>query len=130
MVAITALAFFKADVGRADVLLTAGAFVIGMFFVVLAQVAAFLAMSKRAEVSTFYWSEQFQRIAALQMNHLNSLADADANSDRAIASTGVSQSNVWRLAGIVCFGLSLTAFVFGCGWGAWIVRLAREIAAR
>jgi hypothetical protein len=37
----TALAFFKADVGRSDLLLTAGAFIVGLVFVVLAQVAAF-----------------------------------------------------------------------------------------
>jgi hypothetical protein len=129
----TALAFFKADVGRADVLLTAGAFVVGLFFVVLAQVAAFFTMAKRAEASTFYWSEQFQRIDALR--YPNQSPEflgrmTNASSDRATGNTRVSRSNVWRWAGIGCFGLSLAAFVFGCGWGAWVVLLAKEVAAQ
>ena len=56
----TALAFFKADVGRLDVLWTAGAFVLGLFFAVLAQGAAFFTMAKRAEAATFFFEISFQ----------------------------------------------------------------------
>ena len=129
----TALAFFKADVGRADVLLTAGTFIAGLFFVVLAQLAAFFTMAKRAEASTFYSSEQFQRIAALQYppqspEFLERMTAAD--SDRANGNTRMSRSNVCRLVGLGFFAVSLAAFVFGCGWGAWVVLLAKEVAAR
>ena len=127
----TALAFFKADVGRADVLVTAGTFIVGLFFVVLAQLAAFFTMAKRAEASTFYSSEQFQRIAALQYPHqspefLERMAAAD--SDR--GNTRMSGSNVCRQVGLGFFAVSLAAFVFGCGWGAWVVLLAKEVASR
>ena len=129
----TALAFFKADVVRIDVILTAGAFIAGLFFVVLAQGAAFFTMAKRAEASGFYSSEQFQRIAAHQYPHQSteSLARvADANKDRTNALARSGHSDVWRLAGIAFFLLSLATFLFGCGWGARAVLLAKEIAAK
>jgi hypothetical protein len=129
----TALAFFKADVGRSDVLLTAGAFIVGLVFVVLAQVAAFCTMAKRAEASMFSVHEQFNRVAALQNPHqspeyINRLAAS--NSDGATSSKRLARSDKWRLVALFFFGLSLAAFVFGCGWGAWVVVLAKEVAAR
>jgi hypothetical protein len=60
------MAFFKADVGRGDILWTAGAFIAGLFFVVLAQVAAFFVMSKRSESSEALWLTQLQSVAATQ----------------------------------------------------------------
>ena len=129
----TALAFFKADVGRADVLLTAGAFVLGLFFVVLAQVAAFFTMSKRAEASTFFSSEQFQRVAAVQHHHQSpQFAErmTAADSDRVIGSKRIFWSDISRLVGLAFFGISLAAFVAGCGWGAWVVILAKEVATK
>jgi hypothetical protein len=129
----TALAFFKADVGRSDVLLTAGAFIVGLVFVVLAQAAAFFTMASRAEASQFYSSEQFQQIAAHQYPHQSAerlSRAADANKDQANALARTALSNIWRLAGLFFFGISLAAFVFGCGWGAWVVLLAKQVAAR
>jgi len=127
----TALAFFKADVGRSEVLLTAGAFVAGLLFVLLAQVAAFFTMAKRSEASSFYASEQFQRVAAHQYPHQSAECLArisDADKDRANALARTASSNVWRQVGLAFFFLSLAAFVAGCGWGAWVVILAKEAA--
>jgi hypothetical protein len=45
----TAMAFFKAEVAKSHLLITAGFFVAGLLFVVLAQAAAFFTMAKRAE---------------------------------------------------------------------------------
>jgi hypothetical protein len=129
----TALAFFKADVGRSDVLLTAGAFVVGLVFVVLAQVAAFFTMAKRSEASMFSVHEQFNRAAALQNPHqspeyINRLAAS--SSDGATGAMRLAHSHRWRLVALFFFGLSLAAFVFGCGWGAWVVLLAKEVTAQ
>src|SRR5437868_5998147 len=44
----TAMAFFKADVARVDVLWTAMAFIVGLLCVVIAQMAAFFTMAKRS----------------------------------------------------------------------------------
>ena len=129
----TALAFFKADVSRSDVLLTAGAFVVGLFFVVLAQVAAFFTMAKRAEASNYFSSEQFQRVAAHQYPHQSAeglARTADAEKDRATALARSAHSDVWRQVGLAFFAISLSAFVAGCGWGAWVVLLAKEVASR
>ena len=35
-----------------------------------------------------------------------------------------------RQVGLGFFAVSLAAFVFGCGWGAWVVLLAKEVASR
>ena len=129
----TALAFFKADVGRIDVLWTAGAFVAGLLFVLFAQVAAFFTMAKRAEASAFYASEQFQKVAAHQYPHQSAESLAritDAETDRTNALARIASSNVWRLTGLVFFFLSLAAFIAGCGWGARVVILAKEVAGQ
>jgi hypothetical protein len=129
----TALAFFKADVGRIDVLLTAVAFIVGLLFVVLAQVAAFFTMAKRAEASMFSVHEQFQRIAALQNPHqAPEFAErmAAATSDAKMGSKRLATSDKWRLIGLGFFVLSLAAFVAGCAWGAWVVILAKEVASQ
>jgi hypothetical protein len=65
----TAMAFFKADVGKVDVLWTASAFILGLLCVVLAQLAAFFVMLKRVEENTFLSHEQFEQLAALQFPH-------------------------------------------------------------
>jgi hypothetical protein len=106
---------------------------VGLFFVVLAQVAAFFTMAKRSEASGFFSSEQFQRVAANQYPHQSaeSLArGADAEKDRANALTRLAHSDVWRQVGLAFFVLSLALFVAGCAWGAWVVILAKEVAAR
>jgi hypothetical protein len=129
----TALAFFKADVGKLDVLWTAGAFVAGLFFVVLAQVAAFFTMAKRAEASTFFFADQHSRIDALRYHHeTKHYAErmAAAQTDYATGRRRIFLSDIWRLIGLFFFGLSLIAFVSGCGWGALVVMLAKEVAAK
>jgi hypothetical protein len=88
------------------------------------------AIFKRAETSQFHSSEQFQRIAALQYPHQHVARTADANKDRANALTQAAHSDVWRLAGIAFFLLSLATFLFGCGWVAWTLLLAKEVAAK
>lgn len=129
----TALAFFKADVAREHVLLTASAFIVGLLFVVLAQVAAFFTMAKRSEASMFSSHEQFNRIAAFQ-NPTQSTEYATwmaaATSDGKTALERLNCSDAWRQVGIAFFGLSLIGFVIGCGWGARAVLLANEVAAR
>jgi hypothetical protein len=108
----TALAFFKADVGKSDVLMTAGAFIVGLLSVVLAQLAAFFTMAVRSEASSFHWSEQFQRVAALQYHHQSAEALArasDAEKDRGNALARAAASNVWRVHGwlpVGCVGRS------------------------
>jgi hypothetical protein len=127
----TAMAFFKADVGRLDILWTAGAFIMGLLFVVLAQIAAFFTMSNRAESSQFSWSEQWERIAANQWPHPSderAVRMADAGKDRMNGLKRTTRSYVWRYAGIAFFFFSFAAFVAGCILGGWAVILAKEAA--
>ena len=128
-----ALAFFKADVGKVDVLWTAGAFIVGLFFVVLAQVAAFFTMSKRAEASTFFFGDQYSRIDALRYHHETAQYTERMAAAKADHATGISRifwSDICRYVGLAFFGVSLAAFVFGCVWGAWVVVLAKEVATK
>jgi hypothetical protein len=127
----TAMAFFRADVAKTDVLLTAGLFVAGLFFVVLAQGAAFFTMAKRAEgMDRLRW-EQFHRVAALAYPHqsvknteyLNTADQRYADGNRRLR-----RSDIYRIAGLVFFGASLIAFVIGCGWGACTVLAAKDRA--
>jgi hypothetical protein len=129
----TAMAFFKADVGRIDILWTASAFIVGLLCVVFAQVAAFFTMSSRAESATFHWSEQWQKIAAHQFRYPSderTAHDVAAGVDRANALKRTSRSNIWRIIGLVFFLLSLAAFLAGCLLGGWAVILAKEAATR
>ena len=64
-----AMAFFKADVPKTDIMWTAVFFIAGLLAVVLAQGAAFFTMAKRSESQENYKNEQFNRIAALSFNH-------------------------------------------------------------
>jgi hypothetical protein len=125
----TAMAFFKAEVAKGDVLLTAGFFVAGLLFVVVAQVAAFFTMAKRAEAQNRLHLEQAHRIAALAFPHqapanVDNLTKADQEHQKANGKLGCS--GVWRMIGLLFFSLSLFAFVFGCGWGANTVMAAKE----
>lgn len=125
----TAMAFFKADVGRTEILWTALAFIVGLLCVVVAQIAAFFTTSKRAESANFHWSEQWQRIAAHQFPYPSDerkARDDSAQADRANALTRMDHSNVWRYVGLTFFFLSLIAFVCGCVLGGWAVILAKE----
>jgi hypothetical protein len=125
----TAMAFFRADVAKTDVLLTAGLFVFGLFFVVLAQAAAFFTMAKRAEASDRLGWEQFNRVAALgfqRQTPQNTEFVELADDQLADARRRLGRSDVYRIAGLVFFGASLIAFVIGCGWGARTVLAAKE----
>jgi hypothetical protein len=127
----TAMAFFRADVAKSDVLLTAGLFVIGLFFVVLAQAAAFFTMAKRAEATDRLRWEQFHRVAALGYTHQTppNTEHLRAGDERhADANKRLGRSDIYRVAGLVFFGASLIAFVVGCGWGARTVITAKERA--
>lgn len=116
----TAMAFFKADVGKIDILSTAGAFVIGLLFVVFAQIAAFFTVSSRSEQAQLLWSEQWKRVAANQFPHPSderTAQDTDASKDRINAQKRSRRGNVWRYVGLACFILSLIAFIAGCVLG-------------
>jgi hypothetical protein len=127
----TAMAFFRADVAKSDVLLTAGLFIAGLFFVVLAQGAAFFTMAKRGEAHARLAWEQFHRVAALGYPH-QSTANTDSLSSAAQQHTDANarlrRSDIYRIAGLICFGASLIAFVIGCGWGASTVLAAKDRA--
>ena len=125
------MAFFKADVGRSEILWTAGAFITGLLFVVLAQIAAFFVVAKRGEAANFFSSEQWQRIDANQFVHpsdTRTAKEADAQTDRTNALRRLGYSDVWRIFGLVCFFCSFAAFIVGCGLGGWAVILAKEAA--
>src|SRR6266404_3044264 len=117
----TAMAFFKADVARADVLWTAGLFITGLLCVVVAQMAAFFTMSKRAESNQFYTAEQFHKVAALShpyQSEQNIAMQTDAKKARLGAAGREFASNKWRLVGLCFYVISVFAFVAGCGLGA------------
>jgi hypothetical protein len=125
----TALAFFKADVARADVLLTAGSFIIGLLCVVIAQMAAFFTMSKRAEANQFFTTEQFHRVAAL--SHPNQSVQnlefqKEAEAARLNGGGRIVRSNIWRVIGLCFYVASVFAFVAGCALGARGVLTAKE----
>ena len=128
----TAMAFFKADVSKADILITAGLFVLGLLFVVFAEGTAFFTMTTRSEAHAFFLWEQFQRVAALQF-HQGSAPKAErsnaAAEQRNLASKRLGRSNVYRWAGIICFALSLVGFIAGCIWGAVTVMAAKQLTS-
>jgi hypothetical protein len=81
----------------------------------------------------FSYHEQFNRAAALQ-NPFGSQAYADrlsaSRNDGAEESKRLTRSEKWRIGGMVLARLSLIAFLFGCGWGARVVLLAKEVATK
>jgi hypothetical protein len=75
-----------------------------------------------------YKQEQFNRVAAMTFPYDTvHYAERQANSDLAEkdAIRKIYRSNIYRRAGLICFGISLLAFVFGCGWGAMTVATAK-----
>jgi hypothetical protein len=125
----TAMAFFRADVARIDVLWTAGAFIAGLLCVVLAQVCAFFTMAKRSEANQFWMTEQFHRVGALAYQHQTEPKierQQKAETDRLTGIRRMRHSNHWRLVGLCFFGASLIAFVAGCVWGAKAVIIAKD----
>jgi hypothetical protein len=129
----TAMAFFRADVGKLDILITASAFIGGLVLIVLAQVAAFFTMAKRVEAAAFRSHAEDQWVLALQFEPLapefkkGMLA---SENDSATALRKDRTSDIWRTIGLMMFAFSLMSFVAGCGWGAWVVLLAKEVAAK
>jgi hypothetical protein len=125
----TAMAFFKADVAKREILITAGAFILGLLCVVIAEVCAFFTMAKRAEGQEEFRWEQFHRVAALMYPH-QTPANADnfakAGNRHNAGDRKQRTSNIWRLVGLAFFAGSLVAFVAGCGWGALAVMAAKE----
>jgi hypothetical protein len=117
-----ALAFFKTDIPKIGIILTGGAFIIGLLLVVLAQIMAIFAMAKRGESQALRYDEHINRVAAV--THPDRLADAEryfaASELRRIA------SNQLRIVGLVFFVLSLIAFVIGCSFGALAVVTAKD----
>lgn len=125
----TAMAFFKADVAKIDILLTAGAFILGLLCVVLAQVCAFFTMAKRAEGQGEYRWEQFHRVAALMYPHQTPPnADNFAKSDerRTAGNRKMHISDIWRFIGLAFFAGSLVTFIGGCWSGAMAILAAKE----
>jgi hypothetical protein len=125
----TAMSFFKADVDRLDILVTAGAFIIGLLCVVVAEGCAFFTVAKRAEANDEFRWEQFHRVAALMYPHQTSVNMenlAKASQRHNSADKKIRHSNIWRWFGLAFFAGSLVSFVVGCGWGAKAVVAAKE----
>jgi hypothetical protein len=125
----TAMAFFKADVGRTDVLVTAGAFVTGLLCVVGAQISAFCTMSRRSEAQQCAAAEQVNRVAALGHQHktpgyIERLSAAEV--DRTTANRLIRRSNVWRRLGLFFFISSTLVFITGCVVGGKAILVAKE----
>jgi hypothetical protein len=125
----TAMSFFRADVARVSILITAGAFIVGLLCVVIAEVCAFFTMAKRAEAQEEFRWEQFHRVAALMFQHQtqhNTENLTKAGDRHTEGGKRLRHSNIWRLVGLAFFAGSLVAFVVGCGWGALAVVAAKE----
>jgi hypothetical protein len=125
----TAMAFFKADVAKLDILITAGAFILGLLCVVIAEVCAFFTMAKRAEGQEEFRWEQFHRVAGLMYPRetpTNKDNFAKADNRRKVGSRKLRISDIWRWIGLGFFAGSLIAFVAGCGLGALAVMAAKE----
>jgi hypothetical protein len=123
-----ALSFFKADVPRVQIVVTAACFAIGLVLVVYAQAAAFFTMAKRAEAYEHYKHEQFNRVAALTFphehdDHVNRQGHADKERD--IGNFKTYRSNIYRIVGLICFGGSLMSFIAGCTFGVLAVLHAK-----
>jgi energy-coupling factor transporter transmembrane protein EcfT len=112
-----ALAFFKADIPTRSIIAIAASFIIGLLLVVLAQVMAFFTMAKRSEAQEFRYNEQIHLVAGRQSDAQKSFATSES---RRVG------SNLFRRAGLVCFFLSLFAFIFGCSLGAMAVTAAKD----
>ena len=116
------MAFFKTDIPKTTIVLTGGAFIIGLLLVVVAQMMAFFTMAKRAESNELRYNEQAYRVAALtRPEHAVSADLSFAESRRRL-----TRSNQVRLAGLIIFVGSLFAFVAGCGLGAMAVVAAKD----
>jgi hypothetical protein len=129
----TAMAFFKADVAKVEIIWTAAVFIAGLLFVVLAQAGAFFTMAIRSEANEQFMWEQFNRVTALLFQHTTTEQQQNmqsASDRRDDATRKRSRSNKWRRFGIFCFALSLIAFILGCVWGARAVVIAKENSAR
>jgi hypothetical protein len=125
----TAMAFFKADVAKLEILITAGAFILGLLSVVVAEICAFFTMAKRAEGQDAFRWEQFNLVAALTLPNqtpLNIDYSTKAAERHAIGEQRNRTSDVWRLVGLVFFAASLVAFVGGCLSGGLAVMAAKE----
>jgi hypothetical protein len=117
-----ALAFFKADIPRASIIWTGGAFIVGLTLVVVAQIMAFFTMAKRGEAEAFRYNEQRALVGALT----DPARKADADKSLAAAESRRICSNRIRIAGLVFFVLSLLAFIIGCAKGGLAVMAAKE----
>lgn len=117
-----AIAFLKTDIPKTHVLSIACAFIVGLIAVVFAQGSAFFVMAKRSEAEDHYKNEQFYRVAALLHEPgtpANLKSQEKANTEVQAGNTKIASSNSYRLAGLISFGLSLVAFLSGCGLGVW-----------
>jgi hypothetical protein len=123
-----ALAFFKAEVPTRHIIAVAGAFVVGLLAVVIAQVMAFFTMAKRAEMYQFREHEALSGVSAIY-NPLGSPGhgqrEAEANEMRAKADARRASSNRYRRVGLCVYVISVLAFVVGCVLGAAVVALAK-----
>jgi uncharacterized membrane protein len=122
------MAFFRADVARIDVLLTAGAFIARLICVVVSQVCAFFTMSTRSEAAQQLSFEQLNRVAALAFpqqtpENIARTAAADANQTSANARSRLS--NIWRMIGLFFFISSTVVFIAGCVLGGKAILLAK-----
>jgi hypothetical protein len=118
-------------VGKNDILWTAGSFVLGLLFVVLAQIAAFFTMAKRSEGMKLLQWEQRSRVAALgcpQESPLNAQHRKDADDSFKDANRRLGHSDTARGLGLTLFFMSLVAFVIGCGLGGRAVFAAKDRA--
>jgi hypothetical protein len=124
-----ALAFFKAEVPASSIIAVAGSFIAGLLAVVLAQVMAFLTMTKRSEAAQFLVHEAVFSLSAVN-NPIGSpeyqTREKQANETRVKANIRLSKSNQYRLAGLAIYGGSVLAFVVGCVLGAVAVLRAKN----
>ena len=116
----TALAVFGSDPNKAKGYLLAAAlsFVAGLVAVLLAQACAFFTMATRSESDMHKAHSQSFRLGAVfgakeQAEGLldRFVTEAQASDDK------ISNSNLWRFAGIAFFWASLVAFIVGCWFG-------------
>jgi maltodextrin utilization protein YvdJ len=125
------LALFKADVPTSSIVAVPGSFIVGLLAVVLAQVMAFLTMTKRSEAVQFLANEAVLSVSAIN-NPIGSAAyqemESRANQTRAQANERLSSSNGYRQAGLAIYCASVLAFVIGCTLGAVVVLWAKTHA--
>lgn len=115
----TAVALFKVEPqnSKASLIASAACLVVALILVVCANGCAFFTMAKRSESLHFIANRQAIIAANRHFPPTDELNPEKVAENQRDADGRMRASNVWRLAGLVLFWLSIVLFISGCTFG-------------